>query len=81
MWVVVVRGVTRLSDDKDAVEDEEDVGSGLERPKRWGGAVPVPVVGDGKTVSSLDEIGLVVVGASQPPALVAGGDVDGDGGG
>ena len=52
MWVVVVEGETRLSDDKDTVED---VGSGLERPKRWNGVVPVPVVGDGKTISSLDE--------------------------
>ena len=35
MWVVVVGGETRLSDDKDAVEDEEDVGSEHESSKRW----------------------------------------------
>ena len=61
--MVVVEDETRLSDDKDAVEDEEDVGNERESSKRWCGVVSVPVVGDGKTVSSLDETGLVVVDA------------------
>ena len=37
MWVVVVEGETCLSDDKDVVEDEEDVGSECESSKRWSG--------------------------------------------
>ena len=61
MGVVVVEERTRLSDDEGAAED---VGSELESSKRWGRTVPVPVVGDSKTISSLDEIGLVVVGTS-----------------
>ena len=63
MGLVVVEGRTRLSDDEDAVED---VGSELEGSKKWvggcqqghtpvGGAVEG--VGDGKTVSSVDETG------------------------
>ena len=62
-WVVVVvwGNGPNLSDDEDAVED---MGSRLERPKKWDGVVPVPVVGSGKTVSSLDEIRPVVVDAN-----------------
>ena len=61
---VVVRGeMTRLSDDEDVVED---VGSELDGSKRWVGVCQqghTPVggivegVGDGKSVSSVDETG------------------------
>ena len=63
MWVVARGEMTRLSDDEDAVED---VGSELEGSKKWvwgcqQGHTPVEGavegVGDGKTVSSVDETG------------------------
>ena len=71
--------MTRLSDDKDVVED---VGSELESSKRCGGGswqsgqTPVEgavAVADGdRTVSSVDETGWEVVEQVGPPALDAG---------
>ena len=61
--MVVVEGRTCLSDDEDVVED---VGSEFDGSKRWVGGCQqghTPVggivegVGDGKTVSSVDETG------------------------